>query len=118
MENQHCQECGERIVGRSDKRFCTDYCRNTHNNKMNSEEKLLIRKTNNRLRRNWRILDKLNPKDTMQVSKEELVELGFDFNLFTNIYWTRDEKPFLFCYNQGILQVDEHVYSIVKKAEN
>ena len=28
-----CPECGEKIIGRVDKKFCSDYCRNAFNNK-------------------------------------------------------------------------------------
>ncbi len=30
-----CLECHEKIVGREDKKFCSDGCRNAYNNKMN-----------------------------------------------------------------------------------
>ena len=32
-----CLECGEKIVGREDKKFCSDGCRNAYNNKINKE---------------------------------------------------------------------------------
>ena len=51
MEQKLCLECGEQIQGRSDKKFCSDYCRNSHNNKVNTESKNLIRNTNNRLKK-------------------------------------------------------------------
>ena len=62
MEQKLCLECGDRIQGRSDKKFCTDYCRNSYNNKVNKESKNLIRNTNNQLRRNYKILSELNTK--------------------------------------------------------
>ncbi|MCB0401178.1 MAG: hypothetical protein KDD41_03785 [Flavobacteriales bacterium] len=115
MEHQKCMECGERIVGRSDKKFCSDYCRNTFNNKIHREGKKLIRATNARLQKNWRILEELNPEASTQILKDDLLDLGFDFNLCTSIYWTKEGKPICFCYNQGFLKLDEHVYSIIKK---
>ena len=45
-----CPECGTKIVGRIDKKFCSDACRNSYNNKFNKDSKNLIRNTNNRLR--------------------------------------------------------------------
>ena len=38
-----CLECGDKLVGRSDKKFCSDYCRNAHNNTINTDSKNLIR---------------------------------------------------------------------------
>ena len=32
-----CESCGEKITGRSDKRFCSDYCRNTKHNEANKD---------------------------------------------------------------------------------
>jgi len=42
-----CLECGDNIVGRIDKKFCSDGCRNAYNNKVNKDSKNLIRNTNN-----------------------------------------------------------------------
>ena len=46
MQKQ-CLECGEKIVGRIDKKFCSDACRNAYNNNVNKDSKNLIRNTNN-----------------------------------------------------------------------
>ena len=53
---KNCLECGESFTGRIDKKFCSDYCRNTYNNNINKESKNLVRNTNNRLRKNYKIL--------------------------------------------------------------
>jgi predicted RNA-binding Zn-ribbon protein involved in translation (DUF1610 family) len=29
-----CPECGEKTIDRTDKKFCTDYCKNAYNNKI------------------------------------------------------------------------------------
>ena len=34
---KNCLECGEAFNGRIDKKFCSDYCRNTYNNKINND---------------------------------------------------------------------------------
>jgi hypothetical protein len=36
--NKVCLECGEKIVGREDKKFCSDGCRNAYNNKINKDD--------------------------------------------------------------------------------
>jgi len=88
MEKKQCLECGEKIVGRIDKKFCTDYCRNSYNNKVNKESKNLIRNTNNRLRKNYKILLELNTIGKTKVTRTKLFDKGFDFNYFTSIYKT------------------------------
>ena len=45
-----CLECQEILYGRSDKKFCGDYCRNTYNNKLNKSNKT-IRKINKTIKR-------------------------------------------------------------------
>ena len=72
METKKCLECGEKIVGRIDKKFCTDYCRNSYNNKVNTESKNLIRNTNNRLRKNFKILSELNTTSKINETRKKV----------------------------------------------
>ena len=60
MNTRECLECGDQLKGRIDKKFCSDYCRNSYNNKVNKDSKNLIRNMNNRLRKNYKILSDLN----------------------------------------------------------
>ena len=115
MEKQKCLECGEGFLGRADKKFCSDYCRNAYNNKINKDSKNLIRNTNNRLRKNWRILEELNPKDKCRVTKQKLENKGFDFNLFTSIYITKTGNTYYFVYDQGYLPLEKDFYALVKR---
>lgn len=111
-----CLECGTKIIGRSDKKFCDDACRNAYNNKQNKDATNLIRNTNNKLRKNYRILQNLNPKDKTKVGKKKLVDLGFDFNLFTSIYTTKAGNVYYFVYNQGYLVLENDYYALVKRS--
>ena len=45
MSKKTCLECGDTFAGRVDKKFCSDGCRNTYNNKINKDSKNLIRNT-------------------------------------------------------------------------
>jgi vacuolar-type H+-ATPase subunit B/Vma2 len=69
-----CPECGEKIVGRIDKKFCSDGCRNAYNNRVNKDSKNLIRNINNRLRKNWRILEALNPDQKTKTTRTKLIQ--------------------------------------------
>ncbi len=115
MEKPKCLECNEPFVGRVDKKFCSDYCRNAHNNKVNKDSKNLIRNTNNRLRKNWRILEELNPNGKCRVSKQRLDAKGFDFNFFTSTYTTKIGTVYYFCYDQGYLALDDAYCTLVKR---
>lgn len=110
-----CLECGEKIVGRIDKKFCSDYCRNAHNNNMNKDSNNLVRNVNNSLRRNYRILGELNPTDKTKASKARLLAKGFSFEYFTSIYTTKAGTVYYFVYDQGYLPLEGDFYALVKR---
>lgn len=110
-----CPECGDPVMGRSDKRFCSDYCRNVANNRLNRDSSALMRNINNRLRKNYRILCELNPKDKAKTTRNTLLSKGFDFNFFTSIYTTKKGTQYHFVYDQGYLNTDEDFFLIVKR---
>ncbi|ARV11711.1 hypothetical protein [Gilvibacter sp. SZ-19] len=110
-----CLECGAVLVGRSDKKFCDDGCRNNHNNRINRANTKTIRNTNNSLMRNWRILNSLNPKQKSKTSRSKLQELGFNFNLYTRIYTTKAGRVYYFVYDQGYLPLENDYFALVKR---
>lgn len=112
---KECLECGEKIIGRIDKKFCDDNCRNTYNNNINKDNTNLIRNTNNKLRKNWRILQKLNPDEKCSVPKKKLDDYGFDFKLMTGVHTTKDGKTYYFCYDQGYLELENEFFLLVKR---
>ena len=115
MENKVCLECGEIVKGRIDKKFCSDYCRNAYNNKVNKDSKNLIRNINNRLRKNYKILSDLNTSGKTKVSRAKLYDKGFDFQLFTSIYITKTGNRYYYVYNEGYLSLDNEQYLLIKK---
>lgn len=110
-----CPVCNEMIRGRSDKKFCSDYCRNSFNNTLNKDSKNLVRNINNLLRKNYRILEQLNPNQKTKTTKSKLVEFGFDFNHFTSTYTTKAGTIYYFVYDQGYLPLENDYYALVKK---
>jgi hypothetical protein len=110
-----CKECGVKLTGRSDQKYCSDYCRNAYNNRINSDSKNLIRNTNNQLRKNYRILEKLNPDPTLKTSRRKLLSQGFDFELFTSLYTTKKGQTYYFVYDYGYLPLSDDLLAVVKK---
>ncbi len=113
--NKTCPECDAKIIGRVDKKFCSDGCRNTYNNRINKDGKNLIRNINNRLRKNWRILESLNPEQKTKTTKTKLIEKGFDFSFFTSTYTTKIGTIYYFVYDQGYLPLEGDYYALVKR---
>ncbi|MDF2552438.1 MAG: hypothetical protein K0R77_1713 [Chryseobacterium sp.] len=110
----NCLECGEKIIGRSDKKFCNDACRNAYNNKQNKDSSNLMRNVNNKLRRNYRILSEINIEGKTKIVKSKLDGLGFDFNYFTQIKIYKNGSEYKFVYDQGYKILDEDYILIVK----
>ncbi|MCH2192703.1 hypothetical protein [Kordia sp.] len=115
VDQKKCLECGAPFKGRVDKKFCSDYCRNAYNNRLNKDGKNLIRNINNRLRKNWRILEDLNVNQKTKTTKARLLEKGFDFNYFTSIYVTKSNSTYYYVYDQGYLPLENEYYLLVKK---
>ena len=110
-----CLECEEKIIGRIDKKFCSDYCRNAYHNKINKDSKNLMRNINNRLRKNYRILEELNPAEKTKSTKTNLLSKGFSFEYFTSIYTTKKGNIYYFVYDQGYLPLEHDYYALVKR---
>jgi predicted nucleic acid-binding Zn ribbon protein len=121
IEEKKCLECGDPIKGRIDKKFCSDQCRNTFNNRQNSDEVNYVRNINHILRKNRKILESLNPKGIAKVSKQQMVNKGFVFDYFTHIYTTKtDKNTYIYCYDYGYrkLENDEYLIVIDKKKDD
>jgi hypothetical protein len=115
IDNKTCLECGRKFTGRVDKKFCSDQCRVTYNNRLNSDENNYVRNVNNALRKNRRILTELNPTGKTRLSGAKLKERGFDFQYFTNFYKTKDGVVYYYCYEQGYLPIENDFYLLVIK---
>ena len=112
---KQCPECSGKIIGREDKKFCSDYCRNAYNNKVNKDSKNLIRNTNNRLRKNYKILGELNNSGKTKVTRSKLLNQNFDFNFITSIYTTKTGNTYFYVYDQGYLPLENEYYLLIKR---
>ena len=115
METKQCLECGDPVKGRVDKKFCSDYCRNSYNNKVNKDSKNLIRNINNRLRKNHKILSELNLSGKTKTSRTKLYDKGFDFQLFTSIYKTKTGNTYIYIYDQGYLALENELFLLIRR---
>jgi predicted nucleic acid-binding Zn ribbon protein len=113
-----CPECNNPIMGRADKKFCSDLCRNAYNNRANADQTAVVKNTNNALRKNRRILEGLCTEDKAKVSKGALAKQGFDFGLITSIRTTQKGSTYKFVYEYGYLELENEAYLIVKDNRN
>ncbi|GGK80079.1 hypothetical protein ACD591_08105 [Rufibacter glacialis] len=110
-----CQQCGTGIVGRSDKRFCSDQCRYQSNNtaKRQNQEEKRIQQVNTALRKNRSILRQLSPKGKTTIPRQYLELAGFDFRYLTQFYRTHRGNTYHLCYDYGYLLLPEEKVLIV-----
>ncbi len=118
-DTRNCLACGKTLKGRSDKKFCDDYCRNNYNNQLKSADSGVVRLINNALAKNRRIMQALLPpdKETAKANRDQLLLKGFSFNYITHVYTTKTGKSYYYCYDYGYLPLDNDWFLIVRKRE-
>lgn len=117
-EKKFCKECAGVLVGRSDKKFCSDWCRNAFNNRQNSDSSSLMRNINNALRRNRRLLETLLTNNNVKVTRQVLVLKGFDFLHHTHIHKTKTGDQYTCSYDVGYRWLDEESCALIKLNED
>lgn len=114
---RECIQCGNELRGRADQKYCSDQCRVEFHNAQNRDISKFMTNINNLLRKNRRILAKMNPNGKAKVTKAQLLDEGFNFHYFTNEYVTKAGKIYYFVYDQGYIEVEDHLFTLVEKHE-
>lgn len=116
---KHCLSCGKPVKGRTDKKFCDDYCRNNYNNQLKSNSTNLIRNVNNALGKNRRILESIIPdgEEIIKTTKDRLLQKGFQFKYITHTYTNKKGNIYFFCYDLGYLPLENDWYLLVRRKD-
>ncbi len=116
---RECLSCRKPLKGRTDKKFCDDYCRNNYNNQLKSVTNNLVRNINNALGKNRRILESMffAGEEMTKTTKEKLLQKGFQFKYITNTYTNKKGTVYFFCYDLGYLPLENDWYLLVKRKE-
>ncbi len=119
IETKNCLLCEKALKGRSDKKFCDDYCRAAYNNDLKSAANNNIRNVNNALGKNRRILENLLPdgEQMVKTNRDKLLNLGFQFKYLTHTYTNQKGNVYHFCYEYGYLPLENNWFLIVKRNE-
>ena len=114
-----CLTCNKTLKGRTDKKFCDDYCRNNYNNQLKAGNNNYVRNINNALRKNRRILEGLLPdkEDMAKTTKERLLNKEFQFKYTTHSYTNKKNNTYFFCYEYGYLPLENDWFLIVRRKE-
>lgn len=111
--------CSKTLKGRSDKKFCDDYCRSAYNNERKGKVNNFIRNINHALVRNRRILENIIEEggQKTKTTRENLLQKGFQFRYTTHSYTNGKGNVYFYCYEYGYLPLDNNRYLIVKREE-
>jgi hypothetical protein len=120
LERKICLNCEKTIQGRTDKKFCDDYCRNNYNNQIKAYSNNMIRNISNVLKKNRRILEALLPgtEETAKITKQHMLSQGFQFKYMTHTYTNKKGNTYFFCYDYGYLELEGEWLLVVRVKEN
>ena len=115
-----CLDCKKPFRGRTDKKFCNDYCRNNYNNLLKSDTNNLVRNINNVLGKNRRILEGFfkGSEEIAKTTQDKLLEKGFLFKYITHTYTNKKGNIYYFCYDMGYLPLENDWYLLVRRKES
>ena len=109
-----CLECGDKIkYGRTDKKFCSDDCRNRHFNNKLKEGRAYRRKVLTLLQKNYELLDELIKSGIDSADFADLVTLGFTPDAVTFYHRSRRHDDFA-CFDIKYKMSESRIYSISK----
>ena len=101
----NCLNCDEAIEGRSDRKFCSGYCKSNYHYKVNKgKENSFFIKVEQQLKLNRRILKDYNKAGKATVTVDVLLALGFDAKFFTHHWKNKKGDVYLFVFEYGFLK--------------
>lgn len=114
-----CLTCNKVLKGRTDKKFCDDYCRNNYNNLAKAGTSNMVRNINNVLRKNRNILEVLLPEkeEMAKANRDKLLQQGFSFKYHTHTYTNKKGDIYYFCYEYGYLPLEKDWFLVVRRRE-
>ena len=114
MSERLCLDCGDKLRGRSDKKFCSDSCRNNYNNRQNKDANNFVRNVHSVLRRNRRILADLYESGNTRVHLDALLVSAYNFNFMTQVIESENSVS-RFCFEYGYRELDDSYIELIKK---
>jgi hypothetical protein len=103
-----CLDCKKELIGRSDKKFCSVYCKSSYYyQKKKDNANSVYTEILKQLQLNRKLLKQYNKAGKAIVRKEELIKVGFSPNRFTHYWKNKKGEVYLFCFEYGFLEKKE-----------
>ena len=101
---------------RKDKKFCDDLCRTDFHNRQKEFDIKEIKKIDDALKKNRKILQKLLGKEfELVIDKKKLEDAGYDFTYATHHVISKyKQNTFIFCFNYGYRFMEGEKCKVVK----
>ncbi len=110
----NCIECGEKLKGRIDQKYCSEYCKSSFHYQNNKEKAASTYvRIDTALKQNRRILKKYNLSGLSQIRNELLVNEGFDFKYYTHTWNAKNGNLYHFCYEYGFRDLMDGKYMLI-----
>ncbi|MCF6367148.1 MAG: hypothetical protein L3J35_13235 [Bacteroidales bacterium] len=112
-----CKMCKEPIFGRSDKIFCSVYCKSEYHLKLRRATNVEVREINKILARNRSILLEILGKNSVQRKVKRLIldKKKFNFKYHTHILKNIRGKLFFYIYDLAWMEFSDNEILIVRK---
>ena len=116
-----CKECEKILEGRSDKLFCSEYCKSAYHYEKNRNKKATkFKQIDTQIKLNRSLLMKYNKAGKATIRKTVLLEEGFHPRYFTHYWKANNGNVYLFCYEFGFFakrENDKDKYVLVQWQE-
>lgn len=102
MEAKQCAWCNALIKGRTDKKFCNDYCRSSFHYKARDQKPELVKQIIRQLERNWLLLGEWGLIGISEIDLKHARMQGFVEDCFTGIE-TRSKKRWRLVFDRAFV---------------
>ena len=94
-----CLWCGEKLVGRPEKKFCSQACKNAWNNSLNSDNRLMRNRVITAIMVNYRILERVLNANCSSIELRTAENFGFRPSYITGYRRTLGRHDELSCFD-------------------
>lgn len=112
-----CKMCKKPIVGRSDKIFCSVYCKTEYHHKLNKVTSVAVSDINKILARNRSILLEVMGKNTTQkkIPRLTLDKKKFNYKYHTHTHKNQYKKLYIHVYDFAWMEFSDDEILIIKR---